>query len=85
MRNLAWEISYLLGFIDEYELIEDTLKIIHGYNYESNFARYEAMNDLLIKFGNKINPQYVEAIRKIAKGNEENLKNAGTPPSELWD
>ncbi len=83
VRNLAWEISDLLGFLDEYELIEDTLKITPGYNYESNFARYEAMNDLLIKLGNKINPQYVEAIRQISKGNEENFKNASTPPSEL--
>ena len=71
-RDIAWEIADILRYVDEFEFLEDILKITHGSEYNKAFDRYTAMGDLLERLGTKINPKYSKIIKKITSDNINN-------------
>lgn len=66
-RDLAWQIADMLRSADEVDYLEEILDVTLGSSFATAGERYAAIDRLLGRLGQRVNPRYQKKIREISE------------------
>jgi hypothetical protein len=69
IRAVSWQINDQLRAADEVEHMPEILNVVLSTHFESAADRHRAIDEVVKKLGETVNPRYAEAVRQISEGN----------------
>jgi hypothetical protein len=73
LSALSWKVLDQLRETDEVAYLEEVVEVLLSENYPNANARADALSSLIDRYGNKVNPRYMKAIRRISRENQHKL------------
>jgi hypothetical protein len=67
--NLSWQVADKLRLIDDYQYLDEILKVLFLINYKNAYDRFYELKKLIDKIGKDINPNYYHKTIKISDDN----------------